>query len=146
MISTQTLIVNTQSGKREFLISPVMLQSKELPKKFDKIVKLYFYENWFDEAYKTNLEKERLDDKFKTEDYFINYGQDFSKFYVGYLTADFENKTFWGWQGEPNKLSNADAEILINSLSNPRTENRSIVIFTPTRPSDFNLGHLKYLF
>jgi len=147
MISTETITIHTQNGKREVLISPILLQSKEAPPaKFDKTVTLYIYENWIDDEYLANLDLENLADKYKPDKYLINYGQDYSKFYLGSLKVNFEEGIAWDWQGQSDKFSNSDGRILEAALFSPDAERRQIIIFTPTRPSDFNCGHLKYLF
>jgi hypothetical protein len=143
MISTETITIDTDNGKREILTSPVLLQSKEPPvTKFGKIVKLHFYDNWIDDEYQQNIKQEPVADEFKTADHLINFGQ----FYLGSLDVNFETRTVLEWQGEPGKMNDIEVELLKKSFFNPDSVSRRIVIFTPTRPADFNHGNLKYLF
>lgn len=144
MLNCYSIILNTGNRKREVLVSPLMLQSMEPPDiKSGKINKLFFYEQWVDEEYKANLKQEHLADEFKTDSYIISYGQDFGKYYLGYLSVDFDNKRYWEWHGQPGKLDDNDVKALGESLFNSDVESRSITIFTPSRPSDFNLRRVK---
>lgn len=145
MISTDIVTIHANNVKREILISPLLLQSKEPPvTKFGKIINLYFYENWVDNEYIANLQKEA--DHHRSDKYLINYGQDFSKFYLGTSMVDFENRTLQEWQVDSEKLNNHGVKILEAALFDPDSERRRIIIFTPTRPDDFRHGNLKYLF
>jgi len=147
MISTDSIILNTENGRWEIVISPIMLHSKERPDvKPGKIVKLFFYENWIDEEYKENLSKqEYLLLMLKERNYLFNLGQDFSKFYLGSLNVDLEQQTYWDWIGEKDKLNNEDIDALGKSLFNPDTERKKVVIFTPTPASAFQLTKIKNL-
>jgi len=141
MIFTYSIILNTENGKREILISPFCLQAKQRPDlKSGKINKLFFYDHCIDEKYKENLKREHLDDKFRSDDYLINYGQDFGNYYLGYFNIDFDSKSYWGWEGEPGKLNDNEVKALGESLFNENIESRHITIFTPTRPFDINFG------
>ncbi|MGZ3756471.1 MAG: hypothetical protein ACXVAY_16350 [Mucilaginibacter sp.] len=140
MLNCYSIILNIGNRKREVLVSPLMLQSKEPPDiQSGKINKLFFYEHLFDEEYKANLTQGHLADKFKADNYIINYGQDFDKYYLGCLNVDFDNKRYWEWNGQSGKLDDNDVKTLGESLFNADVESRSITIFTPTRPSDFKL-------
>ncbi len=144
MLYTYSIILRTEHGKREIFVSPVPLQSNETPDiKPGKIDKLFFYDHCFDEEYKENLRKEHLPEKYMSDDYIINYGQDFGKCYLGCFNVSFDNKNCWGWQGEPGKLNDDEVTALGESLFNERIESRRITIFTLTRPSDINLGRVR---
>lgn len=144
MLSCYSIILNTANARREILVSPLLLQSTERPDiKSGKVSKLFFYENWADEEYRANLQQEQLADKFKTDGHIINYGQDFGKYYLGCLNVDSDNKSSWGWDGQPGKLDENDVKVLSETLFNPDTESRRVIIFTPTRPSDLNLTRVK---
>lgn len=135
MLNCYSIILYTETGKREVLVSPFLLQTKEPPDiKSGKINTLFFYEHWIDDEYKANLNQEHLMDKFKTDNYVINYGQNFDKYYLGCLSVDFDTKCYW----EPEKLNDKDFKLISESLFNPDVESRRITIFTPTRSSDFN--------
>ena len=144
MLSCYSIILNTENGKREIVVSPLLLQSKELPDvKAGKVYKLFFYEYWMDEEYMSNVEKEYLPDQFKADNYLINYGQDFSKHYLGSLNIDSDSKCYSDWKGQPGKLNETEVKTLGESLFDPNVESRRIIIFTPTRPSDFKLQRVE---
>ncbi len=107
--------------------------------KTGKIEVLYFYDQLKDEEYKINFEQEILADKFKADRYIINYGEDFEKYYLGSLHVDFETKLYKDWKGKEDKLSEQDVMVLADTLFNPGTRARQVTMFTPTRPSDFNI-------
>jgi len=139
MIGALIMIINTENGIREILLCPIMLQSKNplADIKDRKFTKLFFYEHWMDEAYKANLNGEYLPEDFKTEKYLINYGQDFSKYYLGYINVDLDNKTY----GIPE--DHADKMDILHALGDlyfdEHTEPRLVIIMTPTRPSDIHI-------
>ncbi len=143
MLNCYAVILRNDNQKREILVSPLLLQSKERPNfKAGKQIKLFFYEGWVDDEYKANFKKESLGEKFKMDGYLINYGQDFSKYYLGCIDADFETKEYRDWQGESDKITDEDVKMLGDALFNADAERRWITLFTPTRPSDFNLGFI----
>jgi hypothetical protein len=105
MLSCFAIILNTENGKREILVTPFPLQSTEPPKiKSGKISKLFFYENWDYDEYRANLNQEHIAEKFKTDRFILNVGQDFGKYYLGCLSVDADSKRYWGWQGSFGKL------------------------------------------
>jgi hypothetical protein len=57
--------------------------------------------------------------------------------------VNFEDKLYWGWHGQSGKFDDDDVKALGESLFNSDVEPRNITIFTPTRPSDFNLRRIK---
>ena len=141
MLNSIIITLNTEEGELEIFVSPLLLQSKERPNiKSGKIGILYFYEQIRDEDYMANLEQEVLAEEFKSDRYIVNYGQDFAKHYLGSLCVDFDTKRYWQWEGNSNKLSEQDVKVLGESLFDPRGQSRPVTMFTPTRPSDFNLG------
>ncbi|HEY9000302.1 MAG TPA: hypothetical protein VIM89_03035 [Mucilaginibacter sp.] len=143
MLNSFTVNVKIGDIKCEVFISPFLLQAKKIPDdiKSGKLTKLYFYYQLRDDGYVANLEQEILDDKFKSDQFIINYGQDFEKHYLGSLCVDFDNKRYWQWEGA-NTLSEDDVKSLGDSLFNPELQSR-VTLFTPTRPSDFNFGIIR---
>jgi hypothetical protein len=139
MISTYSVIFDDGNRKREILLSPVMLHSKERPDiKPSSSVKLYFYEHWVDDEYKENVSQQKnLLAGFEDEKYLINFGQDFSKYYVGSLNVDLEKETYW--DGKSDKLNDDQLKLLAESILSKNGERRHIIIFTPTPPSAFHL-------
>lgn len=148
IIGAEVIILNTEGGKREILAMPIMLQSENLRAdlkaladniKDGKIIKLFLYEHWIDNEYKASLEREYayLQDDFKTEKYLINYGQDFSRYYLGYLYVDRGNKSYSLPEGQAHKADdlNAVGEMFFSQDK----ESREITIFTPTRPDDIKV-------
>jgi hypothetical protein len=141
MLLTKCIIIHSKEGKREILVSPFLLQSKELPDiKSGKLNKLFFYENWIDDEYKANLNQEYLDERFKTDRYLINFGQDFGRYYLGCLSIDVDTKRYWDWQGGYGKFDDNEVKILGESLFDLDAESRKITVFTPTWPSDFRFS------
>jgi hypothetical protein len=141
MLNTSVITVKLESGESEIFISPLLLQSKERPNlKSGKIEILYFYSQMQDDEYKALLEKEALAEDFKSSDYIINCGQDFEKYYLGSLHIDVDSKSYSQWEHGSQKLSEQDIKVLADSLFNPQSQSRSVTMFTPTRPSDINLG------
>jgi len=139
------ITVDMENGGREILISPFLLQSKTPPDlKSGKIEILYFYEQLRDADYMKMLEQDSTASRFKSDEFIINYGQDFEKYYLGSLHIDFDAKRYWQWEGKPNKLSKQDVNALGESLLNLPLKSRSVTLFTPTRPSDINLGRISF--
>jgi hypothetical protein len=140
MLNSCIITIKTESGDREIFVSPLLLQAKEPPNiKSGKIGILYFYDQLRDDACKAMLETEVLPEEFKSDRYVINYGQDFEKYYLGSLHVDFDAKRYWQWEGKTSKLSEQDVKVLGESLFDPHAQSRPATLFTPTRPSDFNL-------
>lgn len=147
MITSNLIIIASEAGSREIFVSPFLLQFNERPNiKSGPISRLYFYEGWNDEEYKANLQREMayLSSDFMTNDYIIYYGQDFSKYYIGCLEIDPERKSYRVDTEQEIKLKDEDAVALGESIFNTIAEHRRITLFTPTRPSDFNLGFKRF--
>lgn len=143
MLTTNVLTIQTESGKRDIYVSPFLLQSKKAPNLKSgtfKLTKLYFYHELKDNDYFSGLGLQDMVSQSPSEEYVINYGQDFGKYYLGSLNLDFDSKRYWQWESESNIFTEQDVKILAESLFNPNPELRRITIMTPTRPSDFNFG------
>ncbi|SDP01548.1 hypothetical protein SAMN05428975_0021 [Mucilaginibacter sp. OK268] len=142
MLNSYIITIPIESGDCEIFVSPFLLQSKEPPNiKSGKIEILYFYGQLRDDAYKARLEQEVLPEKFKSDTYIINYGQDFEKYYLGSLHVDFDTKHYWQWEAKSSKLSEQDVKVLAESLFDPQLpHSKPVTLFTPTRASDINLG------
>lgn len=141
MLNFYTVKIQTQNGEMDVYVSPFLLQSKVLPDiKSGPIHKLYFYRNLIDEEYQAAIREEVISYKFKSDEYVINFGQDFERYYLGSLKVDFENKRFWEWEGNSNQFSSEAVQALGETLFNPIGKSRRVVLFTPTRPTDFNFG------
>ncbi len=137
MLFTNIITVKLESGEREIFLSPFRFQSKDRPTlKSGKIEIIYFYDHVNDNNYKAMLEQDDVDEKFRSDQYIINYGQDFEKNYLGSLHVDFDEKRCWQWEG---KLNEQDAKILAECLFDPDLRSRKVTLFTPTRASDINL-------
>ncbi|HWD89442.1 MAG TPA: hypothetical protein VG367_15025 [Mucilaginibacter sp.] len=146
MIATHTIKIKTKHGEHEIFISPLLLQSKTFPDfKSGTITlcKIYFYENLKDDDYKKGVQQE-FPQYLSSDKYVINYGQDFEKYYLGSYNVDFETKHCWEWEGKLGGLNEEEIKVLGETLFDPESIGRNITIFTPTRPSDFNLGKLHY--
>jgi len=146
MIATHTIKIKTEQGEREIFISPISLQSKTFPDfKSGTITlcRIYFYEKLQDDDYRKGVQQE-FPQYLSSDKYVINYGQDFEKYYLGSYNVDFETKRYWDWEGKPGGLNEEEIQTLGDSLFDPGSIGRDITIFTPTRPSDFNLGKLQY--
>jgi hypothetical protein len=144
MLISNIITINTDNGLREIFISPFLLHSKMRPDiKSGKIEALYFYDLVPENEYNAMLEQENLDDRFKSNEYIINYGQDFEKYHIGSFRVDADKKLCWGWEGKPgNKMSDQDIKVLGDTLFNPGSHLRVVTLFTPTRASDFNLRRM----
>ncbi|HTI59468.1 hypothetical protein [Mucilaginibacter sp.] len=146
MLNTTTIKIKTERGEREIFISPFLLQSKTHPD-FKSgtftLHKVYFYSELDDNDYKKNL-KQEFPEYLNSDKYIINYGQDFEKYYLGSFFVDFETKHCWDWQGKLDGLNDAEVKALGESLFDEKSIGRTIILFTPTRPSDFDLGKLHY--
>ncbi len=141
MLNSAIITVKLESGESEIFISPLLLQSNERPNlESGKIEILYFYSQLQDDEYEALLEKEALAKDFKSPDYIINCGQDFEKHYLGSLRIDFDTRSYSQWENGSQKLSEQDVDVLANALFDPQSQSRSVTMFTPTRPSDFNFG------
>nr|WP_067059088.1 hypothetical protein [Mucilaginibacter sp. L294] len=144
MLNSYILIIKTEGGEREIFVSPFSLHSKWRPDiKPGEIEILYFYGQMQDDEYKAMLEYEDLDEKFKSERYIMNCGQDFEKHYIGCLHVDFDKKLYWDWKGKlDNNMSEQDVKFLAETLFNPESSSRPVMLFTPTRASDINLDRM----
>ena len=143
MLNSHIITIETASGRHEIFVSPLLLQSKELPDiKSGKIAILYFYDQLRDDDYRAMLEKETLPEQFKSDRYIINYGQNFEKYYLGSLHVDFATKRYWQWEGKSDEFNEHDIKILAESIFYPQTQSRPVTLFTPTRPADFNFGSI----
>ncbi|QEM13173.1 hypothetical protein [Mucilaginibacter rubeus] len=141
MLNSYTINLQTEAGEKEIFISPFLLQSKIPPNlKSGNIEKLFFYIELKDDSYKAALEQEELSDRFKTDEFIINVGQDFEKYYLGSFRVDFQEKRCSQWEGKTGILTEQEIKTLGESLFNPSAKSRRITLFTPTRPSDFNFG------
>jgi len=143
MLNSVTINLKIGNIEHEVFVSPFLLQAKKLPDdlKSGKLSKLYFYYHLRDDAYIANLEHEVVNEKFKSPNYLINYGQDFEKYYLGSLCVDFDNKRYWQWEGS-DVLNEEDIKFLGEAIFNPESQSR-VTLFTPTRPSDFNFGIIR---
>jgi hypothetical protein len=144
MLNSYILTIKTESGEREIFVSPFLLHSKVRPDiTSGKIDILYFYDQMQGKDYKAMLEREDLDEKFKSDRYIINCGQDFEKHYIGSFRVDLDKKYYWDWEGKSgNEMIEQDVKILAKTLFNPESSSRPVTIFTPTRASDINLGRM----
>ncbi|MFC0518570.1 hypothetical protein ACFFGT_30425 [Mucilaginibacter angelicae] len=145
MLTFNTISIQTENGEQEIYISPFLLQSKKPPDiKSGRLEKLYFYKELIDADYKAALEREEMNSRFKTDEYVLNLGQDFEKYYLGSLHVDFDSKRYWQWEGKPGLLTEQDIKTLGENLFNPHAKLRRVTLFTPTRPSDFNFGRTRF--
>jgi hypothetical protein len=140
MINSIIITITIESIEYCIFVSPISLHFKEQRDiKSGKIGKLFFYNQLKDDEYESNLERNFIDKKFISDKYIINYGQDFEKYYLGSFHVDFNSKRFWQWEGNSNNFCEKDAKILADSLFNPDSKHQSIIMFTPTMPSEINL-------
>lgn len=145
MVSTFTIKIKTEKGEREIYISPFLLQSPPTNVKSGTITvcRIYFYDQLKDDDY-INGVKQEFPQYLDSDKYVINYGQDFEKYYLGSLYIDFETKSYSDWEGKHDGLDQVEIKALGDALFDEQSIRKSIVLFTPTRPSDFNLGKLQY--
>jgi hypothetical protein len=140
MLNSIIITITVENIEYDIFVSPFSLHSKEqCDIKSGKIEKLFFYNQLKDDEYETKLQQNSIDKKFISDKYIINYGQDFGKYYLGSFNVDFDSKRFWQWQGYSNKFREQHAKILADSLFNANSKRQSIIMFTPTMPSDINL-------
>ncbi len=138
MLNSYIIIIQEDDKNREVFVSPFSLHSKERPQiKSGKIEVLYFYENLRDNKYWAMLEKEVLAEKFKSDGYIINYGQDFGEYYLGSLRIDYDTKRYW----QPDKMNEQDANILGKALFDAGSLTNPVIMSTLTRPTDFNFTY-----
>ncbi|MGV3541249.1 MAG: hypothetical protein ACO1OQ_15645 [Rufibacter sp.] len=124
----------------EIFVSAFPLHSKgKLDIKSGQIEKLFFYNQLKDNEYKTKSQQNFIDNKFISDDYIINFGQDFEKYYLGSFNVNFDSNSFWQWEGNTNKFREEEAGILADYLFNHSSKHQSIIMFTPTKSSDFIL-------
>jgi hypothetical protein len=141
MLNFFAITIQTENGERDIYVSPLLLQAKEPPNlKSGPLHKLYFYKELNDADYKAKLAEDEIGSRFKKDNYIINLGQDFEKYYLGSLNVDFETKRYWQWEGKLGSLTQKEVKSLGESLFNSQGKSRSVILFTPTRPSDFNFG------
>lgn len=142
MLNSYIITIKLNNKDYEIFVSPILLHSehKQQNIKSGMIEVLYFYGQLRDDTYKVMIEQEDLLEKFKTDQYIINYGQDFGKYYLGSLRVDFEAKRYWQWDGKGNKLTEQDVKILGESLFDKEANSKPVILLTPTRPSDFNFA------
>jgi hypothetical protein len=143
MLNSYIITIKTKTGVREVFVSPFLLQSKVEPdiKTGEHDIRiLYFYADLRDTAYWEMLEREEiLKEEWKSDRFIINWGQDFEKYYLGSLCIDYEAQRFWQWEGKSGNFSDEDVTVLGKSLFNPESQTKKVLMFTPTRPSDFKL-------
>jgi hypothetical protein len=144
MLNSYTITIDTENGIREIFVSPFLLQSKEEPDiqtGEHNIQVLYFYDNLRDDDYWTMLEQgEVFKEEWKSDRFIIDWGQDFEKYYLGSLYIDYEGQCFSQWEGKSGNFSDKDVNTLGKALFNPKSETHAVLMFTPTRPSNINLG------
>jgi hypothetical protein len=141
MICLETITIKTQKGKREICLTPVMLT----PEDFANIQsvtfkKLHLYDDLRDETYKKNNSIRYLDKMPNSEDLVVNYGQDFSNYYLGELDIDLDTKQYSNWKAKSDKFSVEDLKLLMEQLFSIDFKPGRVIIFTPTNPADINLG------
>jgi hypothetical protein len=142
MLNSFIITLTIESIEYQIFVSPFSLHSKEKPEiKSGKIEKLFFYNQLKDAEYEENIQNNLMDNKFNSENCIINYGQDFKKYYLGSFKLDFDSKRFWEWEGNLSNFREQEAEILANSLFNPSSNHKSIMMFTTTEPSDIKLNN-----
>jgi len=142
MLRSFIITITLENIEYNIFVSPFSLHSKKRPEvKSGKIEKLFFYNNLKDADYVTNLIQQNfIDQEYNSEKYIINYGQDFEKYYIGSFHVDVDKKLFWQWEGNSNKFNEQDVKVLADSLFNHNSNHKSIIMFTPTNPSDINLS------
>ncbi|MEZ4803906.1 MAG: hypothetical protein R2852_00050 [Bacteroidia bacterium] len=152
IINAEIIILNTDHRKREILTSAFMLHSKNTLDALNemkglvadmnasKVIKLFLYENWIDEEYNENLKQKFIPNDLKTDKYLINYGQDFGKYYLGYLSVDFINKTHWIPVEPGDKIDNLKA--IGDALFSQNKESRRIIIMNVTTPDDLKVKRM----
>ena len=139
MVSLIPFIIPEKKGDREVYISPIMLHSKELNKiKADKIEKLYVYSDLKDENYRGNALTDSLSLS-EPENWIIHDGQNFEDYYLGQCDIDFDKKSYSNWRGKSEDFTERNLEVVANWLFNIQREPRKVILFTPTRASEFNL-------
>ena len=109
--------LKTDNGERLLFISPVLLQSMEIPLLLLP-GKAYIYENLITEDWLAYLgdQKINLPDDPESQQLAIKHVQHFEKCYLGYLIFSDENK--WKWQdnsGNLNKVHIEKIEAFFNS-------------------------------
>jgi len=140
MLNSFIITITIESIEYNIFVSPFSLHSKEQRDfKSGKIEKLFFYNQLKDDEYEAKLQQNFIDKKFFSDKYIINYGQKFEKYYLGSFNVDFDSKRFWQWERNSNNFREQDAKILADSLFNHSSKHQSIIMFTPTMPSDINL-------
>ncbi|HEX8378805.1 MAG TPA: hypothetical protein VF602_13390 [Pedobacter sp.] len=140
MLNSIIITITIESIEYNIFISPFSLHSKkQLDIKSEKFDRLFFYNQLKDNEYETKVQQNFIDKQFISDKYIINYGQDFEKYYLGSCKVDFDSKRLWQWEGNSNKFREEDAEVLADYLFNHSSKHQSIIMFTPTKPSDINL-------
>lgn len=146
MINLQPIPIQTDRGEHIVYVSPVLLQSKEPPSiKSGRVGKLYVYRELRDKEYKENVDPADLLLVRNAEKLVIYYGQDFSKYYLGSFHVDFEKKLYWDWEADvnANQLAQYVRQLASYLFDPPVSLLPSVTVFTPTRPSDINLGVIR---
>ena len=141
IFNAEIIVVNSESGKREFLASGMDLQLKD-PREFikaGKFDKMYFYEHWMDDEYLANIRQSQMP-KELTDNCLLNFGQDFGKHYFGYLNVDFKNQTYSlpDDQSDKKDILVALGELLFS----PERESKRLAVMKPTSPDDIKLSSL----
>lgn len=142
MLRSFTFNLIIKDAEYKIFISPFSLHSREETSiKSGSITQLFFYIDMKDDHYKKMIQQDEILRNFESDDYILNFGQDFEKYYLGSSDVDFNNNALNNWNGGSNskKLSEKDIMKLSEVLFNHSTEHEPIILFTPTKPSDINL-------
>lgn len=117
MVNLTEFTLKSDSGERLLFLSPVLLQSKEMPSLLPP-VKAYIYENLIKEGFWAHLgEKKIIPKGIERKELVIKHDQDFEKAYLGYLIYSNENG-LWHWSGNSSNLNKDDIEKVEGFLNN----------------------------
>jgi len=118
MVNLIEFTLRSDGGERFLFISPVLMQSKEMPSLLPPI-KAYVYEDLIKEDFWAHLgdKKSEIPKEFEIKELVIKHDQDFEKAYLGYLVLGDGESTLWQWEGDAAGLNNDDIEKMVAFLN-----------------------------
>ncbi|NHA06282.1 hypothetical protein G7092_20905 [Mucilaginibacter sp. HC2] len=119
MVNLIEFTLKSDRGERFLFISPVLMQSKEMPSLLPPI-KAYVYEDLIKEDFWAHLgdKKSEIPKEFERKELVIKHDQDFEKAYLGYLVLSDGESTLWQWEDNVTGLNKGDIEKIEAFLNN----------------------------
>jgi len=119
MVNLLEFTLKSATGDRLIYISPIMLQSQEMPSLIPPM-KFHLYENLINADLRAQLRQEKIEISkgFERKPLAIKYDMDLEKPYLGYLLCSYDESTRWKCEENSTTLTEHDVNELEAFLNN----------------------------